>query len=50
VVDPWGDVLLDMGEAAGLGFAEIDAARLADVRARLPALHHRRPVPPPVRA
>ena len=27
VVDPWGEVLLDMGEAPGLGFAEIDPAR-----------------------
>ena len=45
VVDPWGEVLLDMGEAAGLGFAEIDLARLAEVRARIPALRHRRPIP-----
>lgn len=44
-VDPWGDVLLDMGEAAGLAFAEIDPARQADVRARIPALRHRRPIP-----
>jgi len=46
VVDPWGEVLLDMGEAAGIGFAELDAARLADVRARIPALAHRRAIPP----
>jgi len=45
VIDPWGEVLLDMGEAAGLGFAEIDPARQADVRARVPALQHRRPIP-----
>ena len=44
-VDPWGDVLLDMGEAAGLGLVELDPARLADVRARLPALAHRRAIP-----
>lgn len=44
-VDPWGEVLLDMGEAAGLGFVEIDPARVADVRARVPALRHRRPIP-----
>jgi len=45
VIDPWGDVLLDMGEAAGLGFAEIDPARTADVRARIPVLAHRRAIP-----
>ena len=44
-IDPWGEVLLDMGEGAGLGFVELDAARLADVRARVPALRHRRPIP-----
>ena len=43
VIDPWGDVLLDMGgETAGLGFAEIDAARLAEVRRQLPSLANRR--------
>ncbi len=45
VVGPWGDVLLDMGEAAGLGFCEIDPAQVADVRARVPVIAHRRPVP-----
>jgi len=50
VVDPWGDVLLDMGEARGLGLAEIDMARVADVRARIPVLDHARPIPPVTRA
>ena len=46
VVDPWGEVLLDMGgEAPGLGFAEIDLARIADVRAQLPSLANKRPIP-----
>ncbi|WP_019833143.1 carbon-nitrogen hydrolase family protein [Sphingomonas sp. PR090111-T3T-6A] len=45
VVDPWGEVLLDMGEEPGVGFAEIDLIRLEDVRARIPALRHRRPIP-----
>jgi len=49
VVDPWGEVVLDMGDAAGLGFAEIDAARVADVRARIPVLAHRRAIPDVVR-
>jgi predicted amidohydrolase len=45
VIDPWGDVLLDMGEAPGLGFADIDPARVADVRGRIPVLAHRRTIP-----
>ena len=45
VVDPWGEVPLDMGDATGLAYAEIDPARQADVRARIPALRHRRPIP-----
>jgi predicted amidohydrolase len=45
VVDPWGEVLLDMGEEKGVGFAEIDLARISDVRSRIPALNHRRPIP-----
>jgi len=46
VVDPWGEVLLDMGgEAPGLGFAEIDLDRIADIRAQLPSLANRRAIP-----
>ena len=46
VVDPWGEVLLDMGgEAAGLAFAEIDPARIAEVRAQLPSLANKRAIP-----
>jgi predicted amidohydrolase len=43
VVDPWGEVLLDMGgETAGLGFADLDPARLAEVRQQLPCLRNKR--------
>src|SRR4030095_14988306 len=35
VIGPWGDVLLDMGDGTGLGFAEIDLARVEDVRRRI---------------
>jgi deaminated glutathione amidase len=48
VVDPWGDVLLDMGEDTGVGFADIDLSRISDVRSRIPALNHRRTIPEPV--
>lgn len=45
VVDPWGEVLLDLGDKAGaLGFAQIDAARIAEVRSQLPSLANRRPI------
>jgi predicted amidohydrolase len=46
VIDPWGEVLLDMGgEKAGLGFAEIDPARIAEVRAQVPSLANKREIP-----
>jgi predicted amidohydrolase len=45
VVDPWGEVLLDMGEEQGVGFADVDLKRISDVRSRMPALNHRRPIP-----
>jgi deaminated glutathione amidase len=46
VVDPWGEVLLDMGgEAPGLAFCDIDLGRIAEVRAQVPSLANRRPIP-----
>lgn len=45
VVDPWGEVLLDMdGEEPGLGFCDIDLGRIAEVRAQVPSLANRRPI------
>jgi len=45
VIDPWGEILLDMGgDAAGLGFAEIDSGRIDDVRSQLPSLANRRQI------
>lgn len=45
VVDPWGDVLLDMGgDIPGLGFADIDPRRIAEVRAQVPSLANRREI------
>ena len=46
VVDPWGEVILDMAEPAGLGFADIDLTRVEQVRARIPAIAHSRAIPP----
>jgi predicted amidohydrolase len=45
VVDPWGEVVLDMGDEPGVGFAEIDRARGDEVRAQIPVLLHRKAVP-----
>lgn len=48
LVDPWGRVLLDMGGSeTGLGFAELDLGLVDEVRSRLPAIRHRRPIPAP---
>jgi predicted amidohydrolase len=44
VVDPWGEVLLDMGDDVGVGFADIELARIPEVRSRIPALNHRRAI------
>jgi len=45
VVDPWGEVLLDMGEAPGVAVIDLDLDRIASVRGRIPALDHRRGSP-----
>jgi deaminated glutathione amidase len=42
VIDPWGDVLACQPEGEGVVLAQMDAARLAQVRQQLPALEHRR--------
>jgi predicted amidohydrolase len=44
VVDPWGEVLSEMGGAPGLAFVELDLKRIAEVRARIPVLAHRRDI------
>ena len=45
VVDPWGKVLLDMGEGQGVGFAEIDLEVVQKARRQIPVLEHRRAIP-----
>jgi nitrilase len=42
VVDPWGEVLAVRPEGEGVVLAEIDPARIAEVRSSLPALANRR--------
>ena len=42
IVDPWGTVLADGGDAPGVITATIDPARVADARSKIPALNHDR--------
>lgn len=42
IVDPWGTVLAELPDGAGVISTEIDLDQLAKVRAELPALRHRR--------
>lgn len=42
VVAPWGEVLLDMGEAAGAATCDIDLGDVSAARGRVPALAHAR--------
>ena len=44
LVDPWGEIIADMGEQVGIGFAQLDLGKIAEVRRRVPAIDHRRPV------
>jgi deaminated glutathione amidase len=43
IVDPWGRVLAEAGTEPGVILAEIDPAKVADARQRIPALKHGRP-------
>jgi predicted amidohydrolase len=42
IVDPWGRIVAELADGAGIISAEIDLDYLAKVRAELPALRHRR--------
>jgi deaminated glutathione amidase len=42
VVDPFGRVLLDMGDKKGIEIVEIDKSRIKEVRESLPLLKNRR--------
>jgi predicted amidohydrolase len=47
VVEPWGEVIAEGGEAPGVVYAELDMARVGAVRSMLPSLSHDRPFAPP---
>lgn len=42
-VAPWGEVLADAGRAPGVTLVDLDLARVAEARRRIPALLHDRP-------
>jgi len=43
IVDPWGEVLADGGDATGFVIADIDPANVDKARSKIPALTHDRP-------
>jgi predicted amidohydrolase len=42
VADPFGTVILDMGDKQGIDIVEIDKTRITEVRKSLPLLQNRR--------
>jgi predicted amidohydrolase len=42
VVDPWGEVLADGGDAVGIVTAELELGRIAEARRKVPSLRHDR--------
>lgn len=44
LVDPWGQIMVDMGNEVGVAFGDVDLGRIAEVRGRVPAIDHRRPI------
>jgi predicted amidohydrolase len=47
VVDPWGEIVAEGGEAPEVVYADLDLARVGEVRSLLPSLSHDRPYAPP---
>jgi len=42
IIDPWGEVLADGGEEPGFVVADIEPAKVAEAREKMPSLHHDR--------
>jgi len=47
VIDPWGNILLDMNEDIAIACVDLDIEQVAAVREKLPALSHRRRIGKP---
>ena len=41
LIDPWGDIVDEFASGVGFVAGDVDWARLAEVRRKLPALEHR---------
>ncbi len=48
IIDPWGEILAEAGEAPGVIAADIDLEAVADARSKVPSLTHDRAYAPPV--
>jgi deaminated glutathione amidase len=48
VIDPWGEVVLDMGSETGLSFAELDLTRIEKIRNQIPVHLNQRAIPEPI--
>jgi predicted amidohydrolase len=48
IVAPWGEVLADGGDDVGIVSAQIDTAKIGEVRRMVPSLQHDRPYAAPV--
>lgn len=46
VAGPWGELLLNLDGAPVLAFVDVDPEEISRVRSRVPALSHRRAIPP----
>lgn len=45
VIDPWGNILLDMGKGEAIGYADIDLSQIDSVRRQIPVHANRRDMP-----
>jgi len=41
LIDPWGEIVASQADGAGVVVGDVDPARIAAVRSKLPALSHR---------
>ena len=44
IIDPWGEVIKDAGDAPGIILADIDTAKVTEARAKVPSLTHTRQI------
>jgi nitrilase len=42
IVGPWGEILAQQADGAGVVSADLDMMRLREIRAKFPVLEHRR--------